>query len=369
MSKKQKIDYLSYTRENDIPSNARFGYRGMRIAAWIFMLCLVMGAIWGNSIILQLAKNNPFISYGASIFSFFGNLALPAFFIANFSIILANRGKYKTIFLRYILFIGLILLMLYGFLYRYFIQIGTKAFGDSTQAFEGLTSLLNSNPTFAVCFNLFIDLMLCLLAWFFIDYTPKKHFQGKKIVYFRLLALLPIAYEVACITIKLYAICVPAFKVPFYVFPLITNKPPILFFAFLAIAIREKLLERKYSKLGHNREEFLEYCTTNAANKSFTKFCSRTFLIAALVDLVFCVCLSYVLIGRTTNDMNQLTNELIRTGLGKGISLVFMIPLMHFFSYNKKYKSSVFDTLLPLVSIAIIGIVIIEMFIDLLTII
>lgn len=40
--------------------------------------------------------------------------------------------------------------------------------------------------------NLFIDLFMCTLFMFFLDYVPEKHFQGKKLRIFRAMALIPV---------------------------------------------------------------------------------------------------------------------------------------------------------------------------------
>ncbi len=245
-------------------------------------------------------------------------------------------------------------------------MVTNKAYQDTAKSIQILTDLLNANPTFGVCFNIFIDLMLCLLVWFFIDYTPKKHFQGKKLFYFRLFAILPIAYEITCMALKIYSAATPEFKFPFYVFPLLTNKPPILFFVFLAIAIREKVIEHKYIKLGHTRAEFLDYCKTNASSKTFSKFACKVFLIAFIVDTVFYITTVNIWTNQIqTIDINFIT-EMIRIGLGKGTSLIAMIPLMLFYSYNKTYKTTWIDIVIPIISIAAIAIIVIESILDIL---
>ena len=360
----KKIDYLSYTKENDLPLHGRFGYRGLRILGWVFMCCLVLGTVMNNEIIINLTNANLGAIVGWGLCSFIGSLALPAFFIANFSNILMSRGKYKSFFIKYSIFIGIIFLLLYGFLFRYIILIANSVNKDIIKSIDALTNLLNANPSFGICANIFIDLMLCLLLWFFIDYTPKKHFQGKKLKLFRSFIILPILYELVSVGLKTYTIINPSFKVPFYIFPLLPNKPPILFFVFLAICLREKYVQLKYLKLGHTQEELDDYLTTNAASKSFSKFTGIAFLIGAVIDTIIYI-VATIIITRTKNtDANEVVAEIIRIGLGKGISLIFMIPIMHFYSYNKTYKPSVIDTILPIVGLIVMVLICIESLVD-----
>ena len=75
---------------------------------------------------------------------------------------------------------------------------------------------------FIAC-NIFIDLFLCTLFMFFLNYRPTKFFTGGKLYLFRAFAILPIAYEVACILLK--AACAEMrIELPVWTFPLLTVK-------------------------------------------------------------------------------------------------------------------------------------------------
>ena len=54
-----------------------------------------------------------------------------------------------------------------------------------------------------VAFNIFVDLFLCALSMFFLNYTPRRVFTGRARILFRLMALIPIAYEVGCMVLIL----------------------------------------------------------------------------------------------------------------------------------------------------------------------
>lgn len=364
MQKKDKINYQISLNKNNFKKR-RLRYRELRIMGWVFMACLVLGTIFTNGVILDLTGQMDSMVISGPILSSLGMLALPAFFVANFSIIIMGRSNYKSLFRKYFIFIGLILIFLFGFLYRYFILIICKQNGGNiAAACDTLTKFLNANPTFGTCFNLFVDLLLMLACWYFIEYTPRKHFQGKNLKYFRLLAIIPILYELSFVSLKIVTMVQPHFNIPFYVYPFMTCKPPILFFSFVAIAIREKLQERKYLALLGNNDKYQEYLKSNAASKSFSKFTAIVFLIAAIIDIIiYFVTVRAIVNNPTLSDIDSF-KALTRLGVGKGVSLVLMIPIILFYSYNKRYKETKTDILIPIIGVVVFSIIIIEAIID-----
>lgn len=73
------------------------------------------------------------------------------------------------------------------------------------------------------------------------NYTP-KNIKKENIIYFRLLALLPILYEIASILIK-YFVATGAMNIPFFCFFLLTSKPPMMFVAFVVLVLVLKIKE------------------------------------------------------------------------------------------------------------------------------
>ena len=96
-------------------------------------------------------------------------------------------------------------------------------------------------------FNLFIDLFLCTLFLFFLNYEPKKYFQGRKKLLFRLFALLPILYELGALAIRIcmvFAMIQP----PDFIYPFLTTKPLMSFFLFVFLILGMKILEYRFRK-------------------------------------------------------------------------------------------------------------------------
>lgn len=58
---------------------------------------------------------------------------------------------------------------------------GAEVFlGSHAAAAESIKEIIAKSSTGFISFNIFIDLTLCTLVMFFINYNPKKYFQGKK---------------------------------------------------------------------------------------------------------------------------------------------------------------------------------------------
>ena len=66
-------------------------------------------------------------------------------------------------------------------------------------------------------------------------HPAKKIFRGKRHVVFRLFAILPVLYEITFFVLKILA-GMRIVTLPFYIWPLLPAKPPVIFMIFLSIA-------------------------------------------------------------------------------------------------------------------------------------
>ena len=125
-------------------------------------------------------------------------------------------------------------------LYRYIVG-GLGAFlTDPGQAMPTIQFAVTlAVPSGFVAFNIFIDLFLCALALFFLNYEPRRVFTGKARILFRLLTLLPVAYEAACIVLKIRAAW-GLTVIPMWAWSFLTVKPPMTFVLFVVLALFSK---------------------------------------------------------------------------------------------------------------------------------
>ena len=237
--------YYLHNKDNDIKYRGPLTYRHLRIIAWVCMMFMAISIVFS---IFGKIKMSDGLKTTANVFNSLGSLALPLFLIANFSIIMRSHNNIKRVLLMHGLTALGLIFVAYAFVFRYVFSVTTHY---DSENYEGakffVETLINSNPSRYVFLNVFIDLFLCSLSYMFITYHPKKVFTGKKIILFRLLIILPIFYELVCIYLKLHVLT-SDFLIPWYIFPLLTTKPPFLLLAFVVLTLIYSHRKRVYLK-------------------------------------------------------------------------------------------------------------------------
>ena len=246
---------------------------------------------------------------------------------------------------------------------RYFLGSMAVLIQDPAEAAKYVDLILSKAfPQGFISFNLFIDLFLCALFMFLLNYRPVKWFQGKKILILRLLAVFPVLYEAASIVLKIMS-SNEAVRLPVWTYPFLTTKPPMTFIVFVMLAFYVKKRERLFRRHGRTHEEFQQYMQTNYNSLRFSVFAAKLFLLAALLDVFIVFVLPVFLLffrGMTADGYMPLVNTMVDSGFGGSIILIPMIPLMLLFSYTRTYKKRVFDTVLPTIGITLLVLVYIE---------
>ena len=363
MGKRRKIHEIDHT--NDIRYRGVINYQHFRIAAWLFIAAAQI------SVMITIAsKFNPGIlaSFGtlSTILSFLKELATPLLLIANFAVILSAREGYKKLLIRFgALSAGVFLAYLLLF-ERY--AVGLMALSRTREEARAmLTSIIAGNGF--ISFNIFLDLFLCTLVMFFLNHQPKKVFVGKKLIIFRLFALLPILYEAVSILLKLLAGLEKISLSPFF-FPLLTTKPPFEFIVFIALALFIKRRERKFRKNGKTREEYNEFLGTNANSWHFSVHAAIIMASAAVIDFLIAAVICSIIAGPAYGTEAFQTAAVsaamfvLRCGIGASVPLLFIAPVMLLFSYNRKPRFPVLDTYIPIAGIILIVLVYFESIYD-----
>lgn len=370
MAKKRRSIH-EITAENDMKYRGPLSYRHMRIIGWVAMICAQIAIVcsfcvksWANA-----GHDVGAISVTQNVFSFIGYLAVPLFLLANFAIILTSRKDIKRLL---ILHLGLSLLIYVIFLIiyeRYLIGIFSKMFPDDGRAIVEI--VVRTFLSQFLSFNVFVDLLMCSLTYFFITYTPEKFFTGKKIYIFRSLVALPILYEIGCILIRGLSIAEGLFTIPIEILPLLTTKPPLTFLVFLVIVIFLKYREKLFMKRTNGDEErYNEFIQTNTNSWHFSVTIAILFAIVVVIDIaayvIFLLCNIERFVGLADGNFDvgiELLNTYAGTwGFGKTIPLIITIPFVLLFSYTKKHtkKSKILDMLIPAAGILLCLITYIE---------
>ena len=352
---KVKLKYR--TKENDIRYQGPLSYRYLRILAWLSISIAQLGIVFSLASFLDVQGSSSFDAAN-EIINFFAALPLALFMLANFGIILRNRHNFKYLFVFY----GGVMLALYAvaniivlhYVYGTLHTINPDT--DFQYVAKQTGTFLATSGTSGYIFNLFVDLFLCVLTVFFFFYNPKnKAFKGKKIMFFRCLVIIPIAYEVVSIFVK-NAAMLGKIEVPSYLFFLLTSKPPLTFAAFFSVTLILKIREMKFLKVFDNDVALLEeHNNTNAHSFRTSITISIVFTVTAGVDLI--VLLSYIVatlirLGLDENAIWVAYEMANNIGFGGSASLFLISPLVLLYSYIRTHKNKKFDSFLPFLGIA-----------------
>ena len=359
MKRKRKIHEIDST--NDIRYRGPLTYQQFRMLGW---LCIAVSQV---AVLLAVAQSIFPERFAKTenlrlVLSMIGNVAMPLLLIANFAVILSSREGYKKLLTRFgALSAGAV--AAFFLLYERYI-IGFFAVGSTrAEAHAYIDSHFFTDGFIA--FNLFLDLFLCTLVMFFLDYNPKKHFKGKKLLLFRLFALIPIIYEAVSVLLKILA-SLGRIKLPVESFPFLTTKPPIGFAVFVALALFIKRRERKFLKNGKTLKDYKSFLRTNANSWHFSVHAAIIMAVAAIIDLtvivVYAIVYSAPLYGTEMYEpaMYEALYIIVKSGFGSSLPLIIIAPFMLLFSYNRKPKRPQIDRYVPIGGVALIIIIYIE---------
>ena len=362
--------------DKDIRFRGPLSYRYFRLIGWMCMSIMFISMILGFVMKLRSMfsavppEQMEAFAIASEIMSYFSAMPLPLFLIANFAIILQQKNNYKKLIKSF----GLILLGIYlGFIFVYYhyviwflARVEEVSFWEArASSIEIFTTLGQQN---GLVVNVFVDLFMCVLIMFFIDYNPKKYFQGKKIILFRLLALLPILYEFgSALLMGLMGMNAQfsdfTFSVPPEILPLIGKKPIGMIIAFVIICLYLKIREKIYIHKGGTHEGYELYLKTNRNSFKVALTMAIIFLVVAIVDFfatIIPIVVAYASSGENDAVFNEMLNTLTNFTIGKSVCLLLVIPFTLLFSYTKTHKNQKIDKFVPFIGIGLIFFAIIE---------
>ena len=373
-TKAKRIRWGDRTLDNDIKYGGFLSYRHLRIIGWA---CLIIAQV---GVVLKLEGKLAPATVGTidiwnTIISVISGLTIPMFLLANLSTILQKRGNFKALFIKFggmalgMYILANFIVFHYGF--QSLNAVGAALNWADAARFFG--ELLPAFGKTGYTLNIFIDMLLVVLMFFFANYAPNaKAFQGKRIALFRLMILLPVAYEVAGIILK-YKIGMGEFSVPSPVFFLLPSKPPLIFAAFFIIVAALKISEVAYlHRKGHTQETYEEHIKTKAHSLKISVGISSAFTVIALIDLALFILLLFTSVAKYQAMFPKATEEQIELytmtrmnvfeniGFGGAVGLILAVPVVMLFSYTKTHKNPKIDLIIPIAGVALIVLVLLE---------
>lgn len=366
--RKKKKDEFEY--EKDIRYRGPLSYRHLKLLGWICIVLAQIAVVEGLKLKVCGTANEFFLN--DTVMDLIGPSALPLLLISVFAFLLKKRDNYKTTIIVYGS-LALAISALFVLIYEHYILgiADTLLKGDRSDLAARLDELLYSSDDYNgfIAFNIFIDVFLCALIMFFLDYEPKKFFTGKKILLFRALVVLPLAYEVACVILKIMATDA-LIRLPLWISPFLTTKPPVSILMFVSIVRYIKLREERFFAAGRTREQYEAFIDTNINSLRFSLHLMLIIVVYALLDIGLLILLSavhLVIMVRATTT-SEITPEMLTLalesvsewGFGGTARMLDLLPIVLLFSYTRSHKQPLFDTAIPVAGVIAIVIVYID---------
>ena len=282
------------TAANDIKYRGPLTFQHLQMMGWLCIVASQAALILNIGSRVDASVLELYQSFGGVLDALSG-LSLPLLLIANFAQILDSSDGYKKQLIKNAgASLGVFLFSVF-FFNRYIVNALAAMSTNPADAKPALEAMVHvAAPAGFVSFNLFIDLLLCTLVMLFLNYQPKRFFQGKLIYVFRLFTLLPIAYEIVCMVLKVLS-AKKSIVLPLWVFPLLPMKPPMTFFLFILLAVFVKLRELRFRRHGKTHAEYQEFLKTNKNSWNLSVFLAIMMVVVSILD--FAVMTGYSLIG------------------------------------------------------------------------
>lgn len=290
--RRRRVRIHEVTAANDIRYRGPLNYLHLQILGW---LCIVAtAAALLVSIGMRLDKNLAEQLGGLQrVLKVIGEFSLPFLLIANFARILDDSEGYKGQMLKNIGAAAGFAILFYIFFYRYLAGTVAALITEPEKAGRVLeVQVMAGTSNGFIAFNIFIDLLLCTLVMFFLNYRPRHLFLGKWVYLFRVFALLPIGYEVFCMYLKIQA-ARGIDPIPVWMYPLLPVKPAMTFVLFIFLALFVKTRELRFRRHGKTHEDYKAFLQTNRNSLNFSIFLAVMMVLIAAVDFVMTILFSY----------------------------------------------------------------------------
>jgi len=360
---RKRMRILNLAEEGDIRYRGFLSYRALRIIAWVLIILAQAGMLMAFAAKMDGGFAAKVGSWPA-VMKYLQNFVTPLFLTAAFATILNNSRKFSSMLILYggfaLVFYALFCLLHDRYLIGMVMVAAELSRPEAVQFVDSMIVMFASTGYFG--FNIFIDLFLCTLFTFFVVYRPKKVFVGKYLIIFRLLAILPVAYEIASIVVKIMSSMGHLTLSP-YIFPLLTTKPPLTFLVFVALTFFIKKREWLYRRNGKTHEQYQAFLQTKLNSLQFSAFLTIQFVVVAILDLILAVICSMV-VGAKLGEGEEVFTQAIKTvsswGIGNSTPMILVAPFLMLFSYTRTHKDTRMDLIINLIGIIALVLVYLE---------
>lgn len=329
-------------RATDIKYRGPLSYRGVKIFGLLFLFFGIISDFIPVLVDLYGGSGES-VSALADVLSWLKQASLPLILVSAFCIILKTEQAIKPIVIAYA--VGAVSIY-FGTLFvfvHYIVPLFHLVYPDMNGAeiFSYADQEIVKDAGALVNYNVFLDLLLCTLFYFFLNYKPKK-LKGRKLLVFRWCAVLPVVYVVASIILfGLHNLGVIQFTVAGLA--ALVCRAPAVYVVFFALTAFLKYRKRLYEMYSSNTEQYEKYLYSRRNSLHFSLFCSLMLAVVSLIDFLLSL-----IPGATCFS------------IGNSYMLFLAIPFVLLMSYTRDYKNKSVDVMMPIVLILLVMFVIIE---------
>lgn len=321
-----RIDKL--LSKKDIKYRGIFSYRTLKLLGFLLMIFsqVFIAYSFVNKIIALPETTLTFLNVLeiASVF------ALPMFLAANFCIIMSSKNKIKRYLIVYSITAILIYLTIVLIYYRYLYGAAYAITQDAETATNIANSISDKLFGGMVNYNVFIDLSLFSMFFFFLFYNPKKQLSKKGMTVFRWCSLIPVVFAV--VAFVLYALNFMQYlELPMAVLALLPCRSLTVYIIMFVIALAIKWRKHTFYSWGGTKEEYANYLQTKRNSLEVSVMSSIIVFVLCILDLVLVL----------------IVPHLFLFGFGTTWYMIAIVPFLFLLSYSRQPKYKSIDYALP----------------------
>ena len=179
----------------DIRYSGIFSYRSLKIAGFLLLLFSQIGIIYNGIVSLNISLptwSGKFVEVIQTM-SYF---SLPMFLASNLCVIMSNKKRIKQNLIFYSAMALLFYLAIIFIYYRYVYGL-VSVISEDPEGVPVISDVI-AKGLFGnlINYNVFVDLSLFSLFYFFLFYTPKNINTKKKTIIFRSLSAIPVVFAI-----------------------------------------------------------------------------------------------------------------------------------------------------------------------------
>ena len=178
-------------------------------------------------------------------------------------------------------------------------------------------------------FNVFWNLFLYSLFYYFVSYQPAKLSPGKRML-FHCCAVFPASWFILSYLISSQLHLLSDFTLPIWFVALLNNVRPAYILIFFLLVLFQKYNELEHSVDIDGKMDMLEYAASRMASLQFSVFASVLMIFVSLCDY---------LVGKIPGMASW--------GFGQATKLWMCIPILLLYSFNKKPRHKALDAVIP----------------------